>query len=335
VERPGFTGPPDFPRAIDEYDRFVGLIGQAGAEILSLPKGERVGLDSLYTRDASIISERGVILCAMGKLLRAGEPAAQAAAFKAWGIPVAGRIEPPGTLEGGDVVWLDRRTIAVGRGYRTNDEGIRQLRVLLGDSIDELIEVPLPHWRGPGDVFHLMSIISPVADDLAVVYSPLMPVPFRECLIERGLQLVDIPDEEFDSMGANVLAIAPRHAVMVAGNPRTRARLEAADVRVDEYRGHEISLKGGGGPTLPHASDRARVVVTRLSLAGFAVLCLIALGLRCARRRRNGAPACMAVLYAGTYWLGIWASKHAEEGAVSATWCSPAGVSASASACAR
>ena len=146
-------------------------------------------------------------------------------------------------------MWLDGRTIAVGRGYRTNDEGIRQLRALLGDSIDELIVVPLPHWRGPGDVFHLMSIISPVADDLAVVYSPLMPVPFRERLTERGVQLVDVPEEEFDSMGANVLAIAPRHAVMVAGNPRTRARLEASGVRVDEYAGGEISLKGGGGPT--------------------------------------------------------------------------------------
>jgi len=245
----GFTAPPDLARAIDEYEGFLEVIGQTGAEILSLPAGDGVGLDSLYTRDASIVSERGVILCAMGKRLRAGEPAAQAAAFKAWGIRVAGCIEPPGTLEGGDVVWLDTRTIAVGRGYRTNDDGVRQLRALLGDSIDELIVVPLPHWRGPGDVFHLMSIISPVADDLAVVYSPLMPIPFREYLVERGLQLLDVPDEEFESMGANVLAIAPRHAVMVAGNPRTRARLEAAGVRVDEYRGHEISLKGGGGPT--------------------------------------------------------------------------------------
>jgi N-dimethylarginine dimethylaminohydrolase len=208
-----------------------------------------VGLDSLYARDASIVCDRGVILCSMGKPLRAGEPEAQRLAFGTWGIPVAGRIEAPGTLEGGDVVWLDERTIAVGRGYRTNDEGIRQLGALLGDSIDELIEVPLPHWRGPGDVFHLMSIISPVADDLAVVYSPLMPVRFRESLIERGVRLVDVPDEEFDSMGANVLAIAPRHAVMVAGNPRTRARLEASGIHVDEYTGHEISLKGGGGPT--------------------------------------------------------------------------------------
>lgn len=245
----GFTAPPDLAGAIDEYDRFLALLGQTGTEILTLPKGTGVGLDSLYARDASIVCGRGVILCSMGKPLRAGEPEAQRLAFGTWGIPVAGRIDAPGTLEGGDVVWLDERTIAVGRGYRTNDEGIRQLRALLGDSIDELIEVPLPHWRGPGDVFHLMSIISPVADDLAVVYSPLMPVRFREYLIERGVQLVDVPDEEFDSMGANVLAIAPRHAVMVAGNPRTRAQLEASGIHVDEYPGHEISLKGGGGPT--------------------------------------------------------------------------------------
>ena len=245
----GFTAPPDLARAIEEYDDFLTLIGQSGAEILSLPKGEGVGLDSLYTRDASIVSERGLILCAMGKLLRAGEPAAQAAAFKTWGIPVAGRIEPPGTLEGGDVVWLDGRTIAVGRGYRTNDEGIRQLRALLADSIDEFVVVPLPHWRGPGDVFHLMSILSPVDHDLAVVYSPLMPVTFHERLAARGIELVEVPDAEFDSMGANVLALAPRRVVMVEGNPRTRALLERAGADVLEYRGREISLKGGGGPT--------------------------------------------------------------------------------------
>jgi N-dimethylarginine dimethylaminohydrolase len=109
--------------------------------------------------------------------------------------------------------------------------------------------VPLPHWRGPGDVFHLMSIISPVDRDLAVVYSPLMPVPFRDALIARGLSLVEVPDEEFASMGANVLAIGPRECVMVAGNPITQARLEAAGAQVHVYDGADISLKGGGGPT--------------------------------------------------------------------------------------
>jgi len=136
----------------------------------------------------------------------------------------------------------------VGRGYRTNDEGIAQLRAFAGPGIDVVV-VPLPHWRGPGDVFHLMSVISPIDTDLAVVYSPLMPIPFRERLLDVGYTLVDVPEEEFASMGANVLAISPRRAIMLDGNPRTRARLEQAGAEVLVYSGGEISVKGGGGPT--------------------------------------------------------------------------------------
>ena len=242
-----FTAAPSCSRAIEQYDGFLDIVASSGAEVLSLPPDG--GLDSLYARDASVVTSRGVVLCRMGKSQRAAEPAAQRAAFEQWGIPVIGAIEAPGTLEGGDLAWLDRRTVVVGRGYRTNDEGIRQLRALLGDEIDELIVVPLPHWHGPADVFHLMSIISPVADDLAVVYSPLMPVPFREYLLARGLTLVEVPVEEFDTMGANVLALSPRRCVMVEGSPRTRALLERAGVEVLVYPGDEISLKGGGGPT--------------------------------------------------------------------------------------
>jgi N-dimethylarginine dimethylaminohydrolase len=244
-----FSAAPDLERAIDEYERFVAMVRGTGTAIDFLPPARETGLDSIFVRDASVISDRGAILCRMGKPQRAGEPSAQEAAFHALGIPVVGAIEPPGTLEGGDVAWLGPRTLAVGRGYRTNDHGITQLRALLGDCIDEMIVVPLPHWRGPGDVFHLMSIISPVDRDLAVVYSPLMPVPFRERLLELGLALVEVPEEEFETMGANVLAIAPRRCVMVEGNPLTRARLERAGAEVLEYEGTEISLKGGGGPT--------------------------------------------------------------------------------------
>ena len=244
-----FTAPPDLARAIAEYDRFVEALRQCGATVDFLPVTDTTGLDSIYVRDASVVCDRGAILCRMGKPAREGEPAAQETALTSLGYPIVGAISPPGRLEGGDVVWLDRRTIAVGRGYRTNDEGIAQFRRLLGDSIDELIAVPLPHWRGPGDVFHLMSIISPVDRDLAVVYSPLMPVPFREFLLDRGISLVEVPDDEFATMGANVLAMAPRRVLMLSGNPMTRGRLEAAHVEVFEYDGDNISLKGGGGPT--------------------------------------------------------------------------------------
>ena len=243
-----FTAPPDPARAIEQYDAFAGILRGSGAGVLMLPDADGTGLDSIYVRDASIVTDRGVILCRMGKPQREAEPAAHEAAFRAAGIGVLGTILSPGRIEGGDVAWIDERTLAVGRGYRTNDEGIRQLRGLVGPDVDVLV-VPLPHWRGPGDVFHLMSILSPVDRDLAVVYSPLIPVPFRESLLDRGIALVEVPDEEFDTMGTNVLAIAPRRCVMVRGNPATKRRLEDAGAEVTEYEGTEISLKGGGGPT--------------------------------------------------------------------------------------
>jgi N-dimethylarginine dimethylaminohydrolase len=244
-----FSEAPSFARAIEEYDAFVEILTTGGVQVNQLPTAEETNLDSLYVRDASIVCSRGVILCRMGKRLRAAEPDAQKAAYRNLGIPVVGEITEPGRLEGGDVVWLDDRTIAVGHGYRTDDEGILQLRALLGDSIDELIVVPLPHWRGPGDVLHLMSLISPIDRDLAVVYSPLLPVAFRQRLIAHGCELIEVAHEEFETMGTNVLALGPRDCVMLAGNPQTRQALERAGARVREYIGNEISVKGAGGPT--------------------------------------------------------------------------------------
>jgi N-dimethylarginine dimethylaminohydrolase len=244
----GFTGEPDVARAIEEYDQFVEIITAAGAHPRFLPAAKNTGLDSIYARDASAVCAAGVVLCSMGKAQRAWEPGAQGAALRGWNVPIAGEIRRPGRLEGGDVVWLDHETVVIGRGYRTNDEGIRQFAALVGPSV-EVVVAQLPHWRGPADVFHLMSVLSPVDRDLAVVYSPLMPVTLRERLLERSMTLVEVPDEEFASMGANVLAIAPRECVMVSGSPRTRALLEREHALVQVYTGREISLKGGGGPT--------------------------------------------------------------------------------------
>jgi N-dimethylarginine dimethylaminohydrolase len=249
--RLGFSGPPDLTKACEEFDALVRLLEAGGAEVHLLPRNHGTTLDAIYARDAAVVCDRGVVLCRMGKPARASEPAAQEGALArlAPAVQVLGRIEAPGTLEGGDVAWLDARTLAVGRGYRTNAEGIRQLRALLAGSIDELIEVPLPHWRGPGDVMHLMSLISPADRNLAVVYSPLLPVPFRELLLERGTRLVEVPDEEFETMGTNVLAVKPGVCVMMAGNPRTLQRLQDAGAVGLQYEGREISVKGAGGPT--------------------------------------------------------------------------------------
>jgi N-dimethylarginine dimethylaminohydrolase len=251
-----FTAAPDFGKALEQYEHFIEALSCSGAQVLTCSSavqgagtGAPLGLDSIYVRDASVMCAKGAILCRMGKPQREAEPAALAECCRSLGISIVGAIEAPGTLEGGDVTWLGPRLPAVGRGYRTNDEGIRQLRELLGDSIDALLVAPLPHYRGPGDVFHLMSILSPVDHDLAVVYSPLRAVTFREALLGLGYNLVEVPPEEFDSMGANVLALSPRRCLMVDGNPKTRAALERAGAEVLVYDGSEISIKGGGGPT--------------------------------------------------------------------------------------
>lgn len=248
-KRLSFSARPDFSRALDEYDRFLEIIAESGCEIVSLPEMTGLTLDSIYTRDAAVVSVDGVILASMGKQSRAAEPSAQEDELRRHEWPIAGSIAAPGHLEGGDLVWLDQKTLAVGLGARTNDEGIRQLKALLGDSFDELIVVPLPDYPGPHDVMHLMSLISPVDSDLAVVYSRLLPEAFRQTLLRRGYRLVDVPDDEFETMGTNVLAVGPSDCVMLSGNPKTRAALEKAGAAVRVYDGREISLKGGGGPT--------------------------------------------------------------------------------------
>lgn len=253
-----YLGEPNMQTAVQEYAHFESILKEYGARLLYFPEDATVNMDSIYCRDAAIATNKGMIICNMGKAGRKHEPAAQARAYMQQGIPVLGTIVAPGTLEGGDVAWLDENTLAVGHTYRTNEEGIMQLTQLLAPLGVQVITVPMPHYKGPGDVFHLMSVLSPVDSNLAVVYSPLIPIVFRNELIARGYTLVEVPEAEFDSMGCNVLALAPRVCLMVKGNPKTKAALEQAGCKVIDYEGLEISVKGGGGPTcLTRPIDRA------------------------------------------------------------------------------
>jgi N-dimethylarginine dimethylaminohydrolase len=240
---------PAFKEASIEYGYFETLLQNNHIEVKHFPKDSATKIDSMYCRDASIATDFGMIICSMGKEGRSFEPEAQQKIFKANDVPILGRITSPGTLEGGDVAWLNENTLAVGHTYRTNEEGIRQLKALLSPKGIKVIVAELPHYKGVEDVFHLMSILSPVDKDLAVVYSPLMPIQFRNLLLKMGFELVEVPEDEFESMGCNVLALGPRKCVMVEGNPKTKEALEKSGCEVITYRGQEISVKGGGGPT--------------------------------------------------------------------------------------
>ena len=244
-----FTGPPDLARAEDEHAAFVALLQSSGAEVLYLPAAPDTTLDSIYAHDPALVTASGVVVFNLGKPARRGEGPALRKALDAWEVPVLGEVAPPAAAEGGDMLWVDTETLVAGRSYRTNAAGVARIRELLSPLGVTVVEAGLPSWNGRGDLLHLLSVVSPVAEDLAVVYRRLLPIPLLELLEERGYRLLDVPDEEFVAMGPNVLALAPRRVVMLEGLPRTRALLEGAGCEVGVYVGQEISRKGGGGPT--------------------------------------------------------------------------------------
>jgi len=245
----GFTRPPNLEAAAREHRQLVSLLEPAGARVYFLPEDSRTNLESIYVHDPVLITNAGAVILQTGKVARRGEGPAMQDALNGWGVPILGTIEGGATAEARDMIWLDSRTLLVGRGFRTNQAGIEWLSLLLQPLDVTVIPVPLPYWTGPEDMLHLMSFMSLLDTNLAVVYRKLLPVPLYELLVERGVTLVDILEDEYMTLGCNVLAVAPRHVVMVSGNPITRSRLERAGCTVSEFDGSEICIPGAGGPT--------------------------------------------------------------------------------------
>ena len=245
----GWHREPDPAGASAEHDAFRALLEAAGVDVIVATAPTPGDPDAIYAYDPTLITDAGVIALRPGKLGRRAEPEAFVADLEAAGVPSLGTIGPPGIAEGGDMFFLDDRTLLVGLGYRTNEAGVVQLRELLGPHGIVVHTFDLPHLHGPAECLHLLSFISPLDEDLAVAFPPLMPVRLLGVLRERGVELVEVPEEEFPTMGPNVLALGPRVGLALDGNPETRRRLEAHGVEVRVYRGEEISTNGDGGPT--------------------------------------------------------------------------------------
>ena len=238
----GWRAEPDAARLAAEHEALCATLEGAGAEVVVAAP---TTLDAIYTYDPAIVADAAAVLLRPGKPERRDEPAGLEPELERAGIAVAGRLEEPACAEGGDLFWLDRQTLCGGLGYRTNEGGIRAIGRLLGV---EVLAFDLPHLRGPAACLHLLSLISPLADDLVVAYPPLLPVRLVRLLAERGTEVVEVPDDELDTLGPNVLALAPRVGLMPEHNVETRRRLEAAGVEVFVYEAAELS-KGDGGPT--------------------------------------------------------------------------------------
>jgi N-dimethylarginine dimethylaminohydrolase len=242
----GWRAAPDHALASAEHERLCELLEAAGSEVV-ISHHDPGNPDAIYVYDPVLVGAEGAVLLRPGKEGRRGEPSAIAASLTVAGVPVAAELVEPAFAEGGDTVWLDESTLLVGIGYRTNSAAVPALATAFPGV--EVVAFDLPHWNGRAEVLHLMSFISPLDRDLALVYPRLAPVRLFELLAERGIAVVEVPDEEFETQGPNVLALGPRRALALDGNPETRRRMERAGVDVVVYRGEEISRKGDGGPT--------------------------------------------------------------------------------------
>ena len=243
----GWRSEPDVAKLAEEHEAFCNALGAGGAEVILADTMLPTDPDAIYVFDPAIVSDSGAIVLRPGKEGRLVETDAIAADFEHAGVPVTARLEAPASADGGDTIWLDESTLLVGRGYRTNDDGVHALQTAL-PGVD-VLAFDLPHLHGSEVVLHLLSLLSPLDDDLVVAYLPLLPVRLVQLLEELEIRIVEVPDDEFETMGPNVLALAPRVALALEGNVETRRRLEQAGVDVSVYRGDEISRKGDGGPT--------------------------------------------------------------------------------------
>ena len=246
----GYPGSPDLEKAQAEHDAFTAILREEGVEVIYIKDVPVDRREAIFTHDSTIMTPAGAIVCRSGNPLRDGEGNYAAKALLDAGVPILYTVHGAARVDGGDTLWLDEETFLVGRSYRTNDEAYKQIKAVMeGVVCRRVVQVPLPHYRGPGHVLHLMSLISPVDRDLAVVYLPLMPVWLVELLMEKNVRMIEVPDEEFETLGCNVLAVAPRRVIIHEGNPVTERKLKENGCVVYTYRGEQISVIPTGGPT--------------------------------------------------------------------------------------
>jgi N-dimethylarginine dimethylaminohydrolase len=245
----GFHHAPAFAKAQSQHAALVSELKTAGAEVVELPPGGDLTLDAVYAHDASLATDFGLILMRPGKANRVAEGPHHGSSCQALSIPTFGTITPPGTTEAGDILWLDSKTLLLGHGYRTNADGIAQMRILFAPKGVEVLSAPLPYGPGPSACLHLMSLISLLDEQTALVDLPWLAVETVELLKARGFKFIQIDDAERDTLACNVLALGGKRLLAIEENHQTNDRLRRAGFDVRTFPGSEICINGSGGPT--------------------------------------------------------------------------------------
>jgi N-dimethylarginine dimethylaminohydrolase len=245
----GFQHAPDVNVASGQHEAMCRQLAGAGAEVVNLPASADLSLDAVYAHDASFPTDFGWIALRPGKANRLAEGRRQREFAASDGIPVLGEVTSPGSVEAGDMIWLDSRTLLIGQGFRTNAAGISQIRGLLGPKGVEVIAAPLPYGKGPAACLHLMSLISLLDEKTAVVDLAWLAVQTVELLRSRGYTFIEIDESERETLACNVLALGEGRLLALDENRRTNERLRRGGFDVRKFPGSELCINGSGGPT--------------------------------------------------------------------------------------
>jgi len=245
----GFHHAPDFSKAQAQHDALCRELDAVGAEVVELPAADDLSLDAVYTHDASLATDSGLIVMRPGKANRIAEGQHHRLFSGQIGVPTLATISAPGTTEAGDIVWLDAKTLLIGNGYRTNAAGIDQMRALLAPKGVEVISAPLPYGPGPSACLHLMSLISLLDEQTAVVDLPWLAVETVELLKAHGFRLIEIDYSERETLACNVLSLGEKRLLAIEENRKTNDRLRQAGFDVRTFPGSELCINGSGGPT--------------------------------------------------------------------------------------
>jgi len=234
-----------------EHAAFTDLLQAKGIEVLWMNEASGIA-DGVFTYDASLMTPGGAILMKPGKPLRAGEQELHRNFYAQQGIPIVGEISGEGQAEAGDTLWLDEKTLAVGRGFRTNQAGIDQLTAQLAEFSINVLAFDLPVYYGAAACLHLMSLASLVDSKVAAICKPLCPVGLYQLMQGMGFSLIEIPYDEYESsatLSGNILAIAPGECIMIDGFEQTRKLLQEAGINVQVFTGNALCIGCEGGPT--------------------------------------------------------------------------------------
>jgi dimethylargininase len=242
----------DRHKVLAQHKTFSDLLVGHGVDIVWMDEDNPKIADAVFSYDASLMTPAGAILMNPGKSLRQGEQALHQAFYQRQNIPVIGEITGDATAEAGDTLWLDNNTLAMGRGFRTNQSGIDQMTEILADQGITVHAFDVPYYHGAAACLHLMSLVSLVDTKTAAICETLFPVSLYQLMQAMGYNFISLPYDEYQASGTlsgNILTVAPGESIMIDGFPETRNALEAAGINLQVFDGDALCIGCEGGPT--------------------------------------------------------------------------------------